>query len=276
MGGRGVVGNALQPDRVKALIAEARAEVVVHLLTALPAAGVLRKGQLRPTNELRTRGTANLIGAAIEARARRIVAESFVGVYAPQSSSAPISEDGPLAPVGKGPFTDTVLALRSMEDQLLLAHQKHGIEAVALRIGLLYGAEVPSTQVMIKQARNGRLFVPRGLSGIGPFVHNEDAVAAIVAAVEQKQVSRVYNIADDEPLSLTEFLSRLTEAVSAPPPREIPAWLVKLAAPVIAELGSARLPLANAKAKRELGWSLRYPTTREGLAELQRVAMLAA
>jgi nucleoside-diphosphate-sugar epimerase len=276
MKGRGVVGNALEPDRMKALIAEARPEVVVHLLTALPAAGVLRKGQLRPTNELRTRGTANLIGAAIEARARRIVAESFVGVYGPQSSSAPISEDGPLVPVGGGPFTDAVLALRSMEDQLLLAHQKHAIETVALRIGLLYGAEVPSTQLMIKQARNGRLLVPRGLSGIGPFVHNEDAVAAVVAAVEQKQVSRLYNVADDEPLSLTEFLSRLTTAVSAPPPRKIPAWLVRLAAPVIAELGSARLPLANAKAKRELGWSLRYPTTREGLAELQGMATLAA
>jgi nucleoside-diphosphate-sugar epimerase len=266
MGGRGVVGNALDEDRMRSLIMDARPEVVVHLLTALPPGGVLRKKQLNPTNELRIKGTANLISAAAGAGVRRLVAESF----------GPITEDAPLPPVKEGPFKDAVLALRSLEDQLRAATATLGMQTVALRIGLLYGLEVPSTQLMIDQARAGRLFVPRGLSGVGSFVHNDDAAAAIVAAIEGQPLSLVYNIADDEPTTLSAFMAQLAASVSAPPPRSIPAWIVNLAAPIIAEMGSARLPLANSKAKRELGWSLRYPTLRSGMAELHSSAARAA
>ena len=276
MGGRGVVGNALDADRMRSLIMDARPEVVVHLLTALPPGGVLRKKQLNPTNELRTKGTANLISAAAGAGVRRLVAESFVGVYGSGNFTRPITEDAPLPPVTEGPFKDAVLALRSLEDQLRAASATLGMQTVALRIGLLYGLEVPSTQLMIDQARAGRLFVPRGLSGVGSFVHNDDAAAAIVAAIEGQPLSLVYNIADDEPTTLSAFMSQLAAAISAPRPRSIPTWIVNLAAPIIAEMGSARLPLANSKAKRELKWSLRYPTLRSGMAELHSSAVRAA
>jgi nucleoside-diphosphate-sugar epimerase len=272
MGARAVVGNALDHEKMRSLIVDARPEQVLHLLTALPPGGVIRNKQLRPTNELRTRGTQNLIRASAAAGVRRIVAESFVGVYGLGTLAGFASEDKPLPPVGEGSFADTIGALRSLEEQLRTAQAQLGMQTVSLRIGLVYGPDVPSTQLMIDQARAGRLYLPRGLDGIGSFVHIDDAATAIVAAVERPNVSPVYNVGDDEPIAMTEFLSRLAEAVSAGRPRSIPLWVVKLAAPVIAELGSAKLLMANEKAKRELGWTLRYPTLRAGLATLQRSA----
>ncbi len=275
MGAQAVVGNALDAERLKTLVVEAQPEVVVHLLTAIPPGGVMRKNQLRPTNELRTCGTANLIAASTAAGARRIVAESFVGVYGTGSFSHPVSEDSPLPPVQDGALKDTIVALRSLEDQLRTATASGGIETVTLRIGFLYGSEVPSTRLMIDQARSGRMFVPAGLSGVGPFVHNEDAAAAIVAAIERPNVSRIYNVVDDRAISMGEFIAQLAAAVSAPAPKTVPAWVVKMMAPVIALMASARLPLDNAKAKRELGWNPLYPTVADGLTEV-RTLMVAA
>jgi nucleoside-diphosphate-sugar epimerase len=275
IGARAVIGNALDAERLETLVVDARPEVVIHLLTALPPAGVMRKTHLRPTNELRTTGTANLIAGSAAAGARRIVAESFVAVYGNGQFSSPVSEDTPLPPLQDGVLKDTVLALRSLEDQLRAATTSSGIETVALRIGLLYGSDVPHTRLMIEQAQSGRLFLPAGLSGIGSFVHNDDAAAAIVAAVERPNVSRVYNIVDDRAIPMTEFMTQLTAAVSAPPPKTVPSWVVRMMAPVIAVMGSAKLPLDNSKAKHELGWNPIYPTVADGLAEV-RTLMVAA
>lgn len=271
MGATAVVGNALDRERLTALVVEARPEVVVHLLTALPPAGVMRKGQLRPTNELRTSGTANLIAAALAAHSRRIVAESFIGVYATGHIDRLLREDDPLPPVPDGPVKNTILALRSLEEQLASATDAKGIETVALRIGLLYGSDVPSTRLMIDQMKAGKMFLPAGLSGVASFVHNDDAAAAVVAAIERPNVTGVYNIADDKPTAMRDFILRLGAAASAPRPRAIPNWVVRLAAPVIAAMGSANLPLDNSRARRELGWTLRYPSIDEGLADLRGV-----
>ena len=275
-GAQAVVGNALDAARVRQAVAESRPEVVVHLLTALPPGGVVRKTQLRPTNALRTTGTANLIDASLAAGVRRIVAESFVGVYGGASVVAPASEDDKLPPPSEGAFKDAVLALRSLEDQLRAASATSRLETVALRIGLLYGSTVPSTRFMIDRGRAGRMFLPAGLSGAGAFVHIDDAVAAIVAAIESPNPSRVYNIVDAEAIAMIEFVTQLLSAVSAPAPRSIPLWIVRLAAPVIAVMASAQLRLDNTKAKRELGWTLRYPTVGAGLMELKEHLARAA
>jgi nucleoside-diphosphate-sugar epimerase len=272
MGGRPVIGNAMDAGRMRALVAEARPDQVVHLLTALPAGGALRKSQLRPTNDLRVRGTANLIDAAIAVGVRRIVAESFVGIYGTSGLESPVREDTPLPPVPEGALKEAILALRSMEDQLRLAADNSGIETVALRIGFLYGSDVPSTRAIIQQARARRLYVPAGLTGIGPFVHNDDAAAAIVAAVEHPRPSLVYNVADDEPMPMSRFVDALSDAVAAPSPRSMPNWIARIAAPTMAELGSASLRLSNEKVKRELGWSPIYPTVRDGLVEVRAAA----
>ena len=121
---------------------------------------------------------------------------------------------------------------------------------------------------MLDQARHGRLFVPRHARGVGSFVHIDDAAAAIVAAVEAPSPSLVYNVVDDEPTTFETFVKLTVDAAGSRPARQVPMWLVRLAAPVMAEFASVRLPLSNAKAKRELGWTLRYPTVGSGIRAL--------
>ena len=276
LGARGVVADALDEVAVRSAVVEAGPDAVVHLLTALPVVGPLRSAQLKPTNVLRIRGTANLLGAAIAAGAGRFVAESFATVYGVSAFAQPVTEDAPLPPVRPGPLRDTILALRSLEDQLRAARDAGRIATVALRIGFLYGSEVPGIREMAAQARAGRLFVPRAARGVSTFVHLDDASEGIVAAIERPIPSPVYNLADDAPVGLVEFLDLMAETIGARRPRTIPPWLVRLAAPVMAEFGSAELRLSNAKAKKELGWSLRYPTVRAGLRELVAARVEAA
>ena len=276
LGADAVVGDALNAQSIVRAVVEARPDVVLHLLTALPAAGALRAAHLRSTNELRVTGTAHLIRAAREAGAGRLVAESFVGIYGSGAAAGVLTEDDPLPPVPDGAFAEAVRALRALEDQLRVASDTGSIETAALRIGLLYGRDVPSTAQLIRQARAGRLFVPRNLPGILPFVHIDDAAAAIVRAVEQRGAAGVFNVVDDEAMPLTRFLDALAHAVGAPPPRHMPAWLLRLAAPVMAQAGSARLVLSNARAKRELAWQLHYPTVRQGLVAMSGAAVEAA
>jgi nucleoside-diphosphate-sugar epimerase len=103
-------------------------------------------------------------------------------------------------------------------------------------------------------------------------VHNDDAAAAIVAAIERPNVSGVYNVVDDQAIPMTDFITQLVAAVAAPRPKTMPAWVVKLMAPVVAALASFRLMLDNSKAKRELGWTPLYPTVADGLKEVRTLA----
>ena len=121
----------------------------------------------------------------------------------------------------------------------------------------------------MEQARAGKLAAPV-LPGLAANLQIDDAASAILAAIERPRPSPVYNVVDDEPMPLQEVLTLLAQAIGARPPRLLPGWLVRLAAPVVAELGSMRLVLSNAKARRELGWAPRYPSARAGLAELSR------
>jgi 2-alkyl-3-oxoalkanoate reductase len=269
LGARPAVADALDSAGLAAAVREARPEVVLHLLTALPPDGPLRPAHLRATNALRTLGTANLLQAAVAAGARRLVAESFVGVYGAARFAAPQDEDAALPPPpAGGPFKDGVAAMRALEDQLRDARREGRLETASLRIGFFYGADVPSTRWMARSLARKRMFVPRGADGIGAFVHIEDAAAAVVAAAESASVSAVYNVVDDQPMALTTFFTLAAQAFGTPPPRPVPAWLVRLLAPVPAVGSSARLVLSNARARRELGWRPAYPTVREGLAEV--------
>jgi nucleoside-diphosphate-sugar epimerase len=253
----------------------AQPDQVLHLLTALPPGGPQRKSHLAATNMLRTAGTANLIRAATVAGARRLVAESFAGVYGVPRAGTMMAEEDPLPPIPTGWLADSIAALRSLESQLQGARSS-AFTTVALRIGFLYGSDVPATRDLVRHARTGRLFLPRDLPGVASFVHADDAARAIVAAVEHPGPSEVYNVADDEPTRLVAFIDKLTKATGAPPPRHVPSWLVRIAAPVMAEFGSASLMLANGRLKRELGWAPRYPTVDAGLVEVRHATAEAA
>jgi nucleoside-diphosphate-sugar epimerase len=265
LGATGVVGDALDGERLLQLMVEARPTHVLHLLTALPPGGGTRKKDLAATNELRIRGTANLIRGAIAAGAKRIVAESFPTVYGRGDFRAPLAEDAPMPPVPSGTMHDVVAALRSMESQLAAARDL--IETVVLRYGYLYGADVPSTRMLLDGLRARKVPVMRGASGLGSFLHIDDAAAVTIAALEREPVSGVYNIVDDEPVSPAAFIAAAAERIGAPPPRAVPRLVMKLAAPLMVDFSEMRLPLSNAKAKRELGFAPRYPSFREGLRD---------
>src|SRR5262245_5284634 len=276
LGARAAVADALDADTLERAVVEAAPTHVVHLLTALPPAGPMRASDLTATNEVRVRGTANLLRASIDARATRLVAESFVGVYGRANFDRPRGEDEPLPPPTEGGFRDALLALRDMEAQLATARASKDIETVTLRFGGFYGPDVASLQATVKMLRARRIFLPRHASSVMSFVHVDDAAAATVAALEHPSPGAVYNVVDDEPMSLHAFLGVVASAIGSPPPRTMPAWLFRLIAPLMAEALAVRMPLSNAKAKRELGWKLVHARAAYGMRQVATQLKTAA
>lgn len=266
-GAEPAVADALDARALARAVAGARPSHVVHALTALPAGGPTRRRHLAATNALRIEGTQNLLRAAIEAGARRLVAESFFAVNGPVEAESPVDEDAAFAEVPAGAFRDGVLALREMERHLALAASGGAFETVVLRFGGFYGPGVPTTEALVAQLRAGRGVSPPR-AGCTPFIHVDDAVTATMAALERGRPGAVYNIVDDEAVTYSEFIDTAASVLGARTPRRLPWWLLRLLAPLAAELVSWRLPLANARAKVELGWSPSYRTPYDGLARL--------
>jgi nucleoside-diphosphate-sugar epimerase len=274
-GGRPVVADALDAAAIARAVAATAPTHVVHLLTALPAAGPLRPADLAPTNRLRIEGTRHLLAAARAAGVQRVVAESFAAVYGPGPATvAALDERAVLAPMAPGPLRDTVLALRSLEAQLH-AGRDGGLTTVALRFGGVIGAGVASTETLLQQARAGRLFAPPEAGGLFSYVHVDDAARAVLASLVHPRPGPVYNVADDMPMSIAAMLALASRTWGARPPRRLPGWLLRLAAPVAAELNRWRLPLANARIGGDLGWRPRHRTPEEALrasADLREAA----
>jgi 2-alkyl-3-oxoalkanoate reductase len=267
LGAEAVVGNALDASRVLEAVTKARPTHVVHLLTSIPP-NVTRPRHMEPTNELRIDGTANLIRAAVAAGAQRIVAESFPLVYGVGEIGAePLTEETPLKPVGPWAAARAVEALRSLERQMAEARQSGAIESVVLRYGYIYGPDIPSTRDMFAAICARKMPILRNANGIGSFVHSDDVTAGTIAALEAPEVSGVYNIVDDEPASFNEFVTYAAEKLGAPQPRRVPFWLLRMAAPFIAEIATSRLPLSNARARAELGFVPAFPSFRSSFAE---------
>jgi len=269
-GARAVVADALDAPALARAVREAAPTHVIHLLTALPKNGPLRAADIAATNQLRIHGTANLLQAAIAARATRLVGESFIMVYGSGDLGArPLNEDE-LPPV---PDRDTGLrasieALRSLEQQLLRANDQQPIETVVLRYGMFYGAENVSTRYIVGELRKRRVPLVRGGRGLASLIHIDDAATATIAALERGRPGAIYNIADDEPVNFNAFVAAIAAAIGAPRPFALPAWLLRLVAPVLVDMLSARLPVSNARARRELEWQPRFPSYREGLRQL--------
>lgn len=252
------MADALNRDALVAAVAAARPTHVVHQLTALPKEGPRRSADLDQTNRLRIDGTRNLLDAAVAAGARRFVAGSFAMLSDRGEESAPAD--------------DAAVAVRSMESQVLDASKRGAIEGVVVRYGLFYGLETASTVHMIDQVRKRRLPVVRGDSGQLPVIHIEDAVSATVLALESAPAGSVYDIVDDAPVSMSEIVEALAEYTGSAPPRRVPAWLPRLLAPYMARMLSVHMPLSNRAAKEELGWRPKYPTFRDGMAQMLRQA----
>ena len=264
-GAHGVVLDALDRDAVMAAVTEAKPDAVVHELTALSGPADLRRFDkyFATTNRLRTQGTDNLLAAAIAAGSSRFVAQSFTGWPNQRSGSLVKTEEDLLDPYPTAASRRTLAAIRHLESTVT---GTSAIDGVVLRYGGLYGPgnSLGAGGELLETVRRRRLPIVGGGPGVWSFGHVDDAAAATLLAVE-RAAPGIYNIVDDEPAPVSEWLPELAAAIGAAPPRRVPAWLVR---PLLGEHGVSLMTQvrgsSNAKAKRELGWQLRHPTWREG------------
>jgi nucleoside-diphosphate-sugar epimerase len=268
-GAQAAVVDVFDSEALGAAMGEASPEVVVHELTALPDRIDFRKEDTyAATNRVRTEGTRNLIDAARGAGARRFVCQSIAFAYR-MDGTGPKTEDDPLMTKAPGAFASGVSALREMEAMVL---GTDGIDGLVLRYGFFYGpgtyydADGTSTA----DVRRRRMpIVGRG-TGVFSFIHVDDAADATVAAVE-RGAPGVYNIVDDEPAPMSDWVPVFAEAAGAKPPRRVPVWLTRFVAGKDASGFAVTLRGAsNEKAKRELGWRPAHPSWRTGFAESLR------
>jgi 2-alkyl-3-oxoalkanoate reductase len=276
LGARPVVADALDPDAVAEAVAGAEPEVIVHQLTAL--SGTMSARDMRHpdrssaatmTNRLRTEATDHLLAAGRAVGVQRFVAQSFGAFRFARTGGRVLSEADPLEP------NDPPAALRKAQAAYLYLEQAVTTiewgEGLALRYGGFYG---PGTSIslapdaqMAAPVRKRRFPIVGHGGGVWSHVHIQDAATATVAAVERGRPG-VYNVVDDEPAPVREWLPVLASALDAKPPRRVPRWLGRLAA---GEVATAMMTEArgasNEKAKRELGWRPRYASWRQGFAQ---------
>jgi nucleoside-diphosphate-sugar epimerase len=269
LGGQPVVADALDPESVAQAVAAAVPEAIVHQLTAIPHALDLRHfaRDFAQTNRLRTEGTDHLLAAGRAVGARRFVAQSYAPAVFARAGGPVKSEDDPLDTSPPDQMRATVDAIGHLESAVTGATWAEG---VVLRYGAFYG---PGTNfslgpegTMVDAIRKRQIpLVGRG-SGVWSFVHIEDAAEATVNAIEGRGRG-IYNVVDDEPAAVADWLPFAAEAVEAPAPRRVPRWLGRLFAgePATVMMTDAR-GASNAKAKRELAWTPRHASWREGFA----------
>ena len=259
-GADAAVVNGLDAIAVGEAVARAEPDVVMHQMTALAGGFDLRHFErtFAGTNELRTTGTANVLAAAQAAGARRVIVQSYAGWPAIKTGGPVTTEDDPFDP-------DLPQAMRSTLDAIKYAERAvvaGPIEGIALRYGSLYGPG--ATDLMVQTLRKRQVPVIGDGAGIWSFLHVQDAASAAVAALGDVPAG-VYNVTDDEPAPVSQWLPVLAAAVGAKPPLRLPAWLGRLVAGEAAVSMMTQIRGAsNARAKRELGWQPAWPTWRDG------------
>lgn len=266
LGGEPAVMDGLAASSVAEAVAHAAPEVVVHQMTALGGPTDLRHfdRSFALTNRLRTEGTDHLLAAAAAAGAQRIVAQSFTGWPNARGPKAPQTETDPLDPAPPRAQRETMAAIRHLERAVLAAAP---LEGVVLRYGSFYGPGTSLDGEFAELIRARRLPVVGGGGGVWSFVHIADAAAATVAAIEGGPHG-IYDIVDDEPATVAEWLPYLAARLGAKPPRRIPSWLAR---PLIGEVGISMMTRisgsSNAKARRELAFEPRYASWRDGFRQ---------
>jgi nucleoside-diphosphate-sugar epimerase len=266
MGATPAIRDVFDAEGLRAEMVSAAPEVVVHELTDLPADVDPRKAaeQLAGNDRIREEGTRNLVGAALAAGARRIVAQSISFVYRMDGSLK--TEDDPLFEDAPFPWSRSVGAVHVLEDAIT---KTEGLEGIVLRYGFFYGpgsSYAPGGYFAREVQRRRFPIVGRG-SGVFSFIHVDDAAAATVAAVERGQPG-IYNIVDDEPAPLREWLPVYAEALGAKKPRRVPKFIARLVAGAYTtQLATELRGASNARGKAALGWEPRYSSCRQGFRE---------
>jgi nucleoside-diphosphate-sugar epimerase len=261
LGAEPVVLDALDARAVREAVVTAAPDAIVHQATALADVRFSKHldRSFAQTNRLRREGTDALLTAAREAGVSRFVAQSFANMrYAPVGGPVK-TEDDPLDPTPVEAMRETSAAMTYLDEAVTAAG------GIALRYGNFYGA---ANDGLLEPVRKRQFPIVGDGGGVSSFIHLDDAAAATVLALEHDGPA-IYNIVDDEPAPVREWLPELANALSAKPPRRFPVWLARLfAGEVGVVMGTESRGASNAKAKRELGWTLRYPSWRQGFAEV--------
>jgi nucleoside-diphosphate-sugar epimerase len=257
LGAHAVVVDGLDSSAVGEAVATAAPDAVVHQMTSLA-------GKLDPkhfdrsfalTNRLRTEGLDHLVAAAEACGVRQLVAQSYTGWPNIRSGDWIKDEEDPLDPEPPKAQRESLAAIRYLEDTV----QKAG--GTVLRYGGFYG---DASDAMIPIVRKRQFPIVGGGTGYTSWIHLDDAASATVLALE-KDARGVYNVVDDEPAPASDWLPYLAECVGAKPPLQLPVWLARLVAGEVAvSMLTQTRGSSNARAKRELGWQLRWPTWRDG------------
>jgi nucleoside-diphosphate-sugar epimerase len=267
LGAEPVVMDGLDRASVLDAVVPAQPDVIVHQMTALGGDLDLRNPDktFAMTNRLRTEGTEHLLAAAEAAGVRRIVAQSYAGWPYGRAGGPPKTEADPLDPDPPRGLRETLAAIRRLETLVT------GASGVVLRYGGFYG---PGTGLapggeQLEMIRRRKFPLIGDGGGIWSFAHTDDVATATLAAIERGRDGEIYNVCDDDPAPVREWLPALARSLGAKPPRRVPAWLARLVTtPGTVALMTDVPAVSNAKAKAELDWTPAWPSWREGFAAL--------
>jgi 2-alkyl-3-oxoalkanoate reductase len=265
LGAEAVALDLLDRNAVRKTVLEAHPDAIVHEATALTGVKFGRNmdSAFAQTNRLRTEGTDSLLTAAREAGVDRVVAQSFASMRHAREGGMVKTENDPLDPAPLPGARASSAAMRYLDEAVT------AFGGIVLRYGGFYGA---ANDGLIEPVRKRMFPIVGDGGGVFSWIHLDDAAAATVLALEHDGPA-IYNIVDDDPAPVREWLPALAEALGAKPPRRVPRWLARLVAGQAAVMmGTESRGASNAKAKRELRWTLRYPTWREGFVAVYSAA----
>jgi 2-alkyl-3-oxoalkanoate reductase len=257
LGAEPIALDLLDARAVRKAVLETQPDAIVHQATALADVRFSRNFDrtFAQTNRLRTEGTDALLAAAREADVRRFVAQSFASMRYAREGGPVKTEDDPLDPAPVPATRETNAAMRYLDQAVTDAG------GIALRYGGFYGA---SNDGLVEPVRKRQFPIVGNGDGVFSFIHLDDAAAATMLALEHDGAG-IYNVVDDEPAPVREWLPVLANVLGAKPPRHFPRWLARVfAGEAAVMMGTEARGASNAKAKRELSWEPRYPSWRQG------------
>jgi 2-alkyl-3-oxoalkanoate reductase len=259
LGAEPVTLDLLDREAVRGAVLEAKPDAIIHEATALTGVTFGRNMDRAfvQTNRLRTEGTDALLAAAREAGVERVVAQSFASMRHAREGGMVKSEEDPLDPTPLRGARESSAAMRYLDEAVT------DFGGIVLRYGGFYGA---ANDGLVDPVRKRMFPIVGDGGGVFSWIHLDDAAAATVLALEHDGPA-IYNIVDDDPAPVREWLPVLAGELGAKPPRRVPRWLARLfAGEAAVMMGTESRGASNAKAKHELGWTLRYPSWREGFA----------
>jgi nucleoside-diphosphate-sugar epimerase len=261
LGAEPMVLDLLDARAVHRAVLETKPDAIVNEATALADVQFSKDldSSFVETNRIRTEGTDAVLAAAREAGVSRVVSQSFASLRYVREGGPVKTEDDPLDPDPIESMRETAAAMNYLDEAVTEAG------GIALRYGLFYGAD---NDGLIEPVLKRQFPIVGDGGGVSSFIHLDDAAAATVLALEHDGPA-IYNIVDDEPAPVREWLPVVAEALGAKPPRRFPVWLARMFAGELGVMmGTEVRGASNAKAKRELGWTLRYPSWRQGFPDV--------